>query len=123
MPQLPIMEMPVQPTLQFHPHCCWQLENQNLKGNAQHNWTKSQSSPIHNSKVHYQSYYSKDTPIGSRLVQPGYIIETDAPFRAKFVDASHLKVGRQDLPNRFEFMKLKFDWIGDRSFVTNVIIR
>lgn len=53
---------------------------------------------------------SKETPMGSKLVQLGCI--NDRCFRrARFFDTSRLKVGQQDLPNRLEFVNLKFDWI------------
>jgi len=59
--------------------------------------------------------YNKGTmPLGRKLKQMGYINDR-CPKRAKFFDTSHLKIGRQDLLNRLNFLNLNFDWIGDFS--------
>jgi len=54
-------------------------------------------------------------------VQLGYINDR-CPGRAKFFDASRLKVGRQDLPNCLEFMNLKFDWIGEFNVGSTILL-
>jgi len=54
--------------------------------------------------------------MGSNLSQIGYINDR-CPRRDKFFDTSRLKIGRQSLTNRLDFMNINinFDWIGEFS--------
>jgi hypothetical protein len=59
-------------------------------------------------------YNSSDTNIAKTLRSSAYVNDR-LPRRAKFIDQSKFKVGKQSLPNRigYLFSKMKFDWIGD----------
>jgi len=61
-----------------------------------------------------KAYNKGTTPLGRKLKQLGYINDR-CPKRAKFFDTSRLKIGRQDLLNRLNFLDLSFDWIGNFS--------
>jgi len=61
-----------------------------------------------------KSYNRGTTPLSKKLRSIGYINDR-CPKRARYFDASRLKIGRQDLPNRLDFLNLKFDWICDPS--------
>ena len=61
-------------------------------------------------------YTSSDTNIAIHLRQSAYVNDR-MPFRAKFIDYSRLKIGRQSLPNRIGplFSKISFNWMTPMS--------
>jgi len=61
-----------------------------------------------------KAYNKGTTPLSKKLKQMGYINDR-CPKRARYFDASRLKIGRQDLSNHLDFLNLKFNWIGDFS--------
>ncbi len=58
-------------------------------------------------------YNKSDTRIANELRSAAYVNDR-LPFRAKFIDTSRLKIGRQSLKNRIGriFERISFDWIG-----------
>jgi hypothetical protein len=66
-------------------------------------------------------FNQSNTRIAEEIRSAAYINDR-LPLRAKFIDTSKLKIGRQTIKNRIGniFASISFDWIGQQS---NDIIR
>ena len=61
-------------------------------------------------------YNKSDTRIANELRSAAYVNDR-LPHRARFIDRSKLKIGRQSIKNRIGnlFSRISFDWIGEPS--------
>jgi hypothetical protein len=69
--------------------------------------------------------YNRSNTDMAGIIRTSAYVNDRVPLRAKFIDRSRLKIGKQSIINRIGpiFSSINFDWIGDSTVPTDDFIR